>query len=73
MNRVDMYKCAGCGRIYETEEEAEKCEDGHAMPEVIEKTHRWEKMGDKYTYPEYIWISMSNGKTGRYVLHGVEE
>lgn len=73
MERVDRYKCNCCGFIYETEREAKKCEDGHAMPEVIEEMHNWHGRGDKYTYPSVIRISMSNGTTRTYILSSVQE
>lgn len=64
MIEITLYKCQHCGSVYETENEATRCEDGHAYAEIIEE----QEFGRMNQYPCTIRIQMANGKTCKYEL-----
>ncbi len=35
MRIVEYYRCEKCNRLYETMEEAQRCEEGHAARELL--------------------------------------
>lgn len=57
-----LYKCETCGAMYETEQEARKCEDSHIQADFI--TSQYFPIHEKY--PETIIITMGNGHNIEY-------
>lgn len=65
MKKITVYKCEKCGARYNTEEEAQKCEESHGSPvKIVDERYPYYEM--QFGYPRYITVQMSNGKLVKY-------
>lgn len=70
MRTITSYQCEECGAIYNTLEEAQKCEGSHGLPiEIVPKTYEYDDLRC-YGYPKFITVKMSNGKYIEYSYAG---
>ena len=53
------YKCEVCGRLYDNEESARKCEDSHTLELPLAKMVDMDLPG---TYPQFITVKYFDGK-----------
>jgi len=65
MEQVTCYRCSVCGKLFQYENMAEKCEKGHRKPPENVRVYRW-SAGDKY--PSEIIVRMDGGDEVRYTL-----
>lgn len=65
MKVITKFECEKCGQIYDTEEAAVNCENGHGFPEsIVDYQYRYEDL--RYGYPRTVTIKMSNGNLCEY-------
>lgn len=66
MTEVTKYQCDVCGKIYETEEEAEECELQHIIPVAVDSCEYETNRAGKMIYPHSVSIRMSDGTIKEY-------
>ena len=69
MKVVSMYKCEKCGRVYETESEAEKCENLHVKPIDVKLPWPWDVSDCGHYYKGFPYRVVVKFENNRYALY----
>lgn len=67
MIELTKYRCDYCGTEYADRQKAQQCEDGHRLPAGIKEAKFLPITNDKTGYPNYIIVTMRDGKNLKYV------
>jgi hypothetical protein len=67
MEKVEVFKCSTCGKIFTTEEEAIKCEQTHIVNGKIVKADYED--GHKNNYPSVVYVHFDGDEEGKVVKY----
>ena len=66
MTIIDSFRCDLCGTVYATEEECQKCEAFHVLPEGIQQVAFRSYIGQRIGVPDFMIVAMKDGSLQEY-------